>query len=668
MLRAYTNGKLEPVRVVSATPYAEMHADVITDGSDRLWIAWEEAGINWGKDEGYANPKHGIHLKEGGTGIYGNGWMGDGARRKPRLAVLDGTGLKQPRPQLQQALSGHLRGELFQNPRLGIDGQGKVWVFLRHQHAARGFYVGHLFDFYATSLNMQGSRLSWANPILLPASTGRQDTVLASAPGPGGRIVAAVAGDGRRLPIGLPIHSDIAALVIDGATFGRAEPELATFEPSPAGEFAVPHPKEEAEVARVRGHRIHVAGKTYKIMRGDLHLHTEISFDGGVDGSLWDCYRYALNGADLDFIGITDHNYGAWLDTGEPEDPDVDNEYQWWRSQKGADLFHVPGRFVPLYGYERSVSFPLGHRNIFHARRGVFSLGVPELNIAEHPELMEADAQMLWSYLRQTDGLGIPHTSATVMGTDWRLREDELMPITEIYQGDRSSYEEEGAPRAALADNPGRGSAGLPPFQKGLIRNALGVGYKMGFIASSDHFSSHISYANLLVPEGATSREDLQESMRRRRTYASTDNIVVDFRTETTLQGGELHATESPHFEVEVVGTASLLKVEIIKNNRIVYTRSPEANASNPQRMKFTFQDLKAFGGDFRDTSMSPTTQIKDWSQPETGIRARPDSGMSYYYVRVLQSFSSDEPSKEGEIAWSSPIFVHWAGDRAAPQ
>ena len=48
--------------------------------------------------------------------------------------------------------------------------------------------------------------------------------------------------------------------------------------------------------------------------------------------------------------------------------------------------------------------------------------------------------------------------------------------------------------------------ADVLPYVNGLIWNALGVGFKMGFIASSDHWSTHIAYANLIVPDRVTTR------------------------------------------------------------------------------------------------------------------------------------------------------------------
>ena len=46
------------------------------------------------------------------------------------------------------------------------------------------------------------------------------------------------------------------------------------------------HPREREQVARIRSYKIEQGGKTYRIYRGDLHRHTDISVDGMGDGSL----------------------------------------------------------------------------------------------------------------------------------------------------------------------------------------------------------------------------------------------------------------------------------------------------------------------------------------------------------------------------------------------
>ena len=93
----------------------------------------------------------------------------------------------------------------------------------------------------------------------------------------------------------------------------------------------------------IRAYRIKINGKEYRILRGDLHRHTELSNDGAGDGSLDDLYRYTLDAAAMDYAHVGDHQMGN------------DEEYNWWITQKSNDLYFMPQRFVPLYGYERSV-------------------------------------------------------------------------------------------------------------------------------------------------------------------------------------------------------------------------------------------------------------------------------------------------------------------------
>ena len=170
----------------------------------------------------------------------------------------------------------------------------------------------------------------------------------------------------------------------------------------------------------------------------------------------------------------------------------------------------------------------------------------------------------------------------------------------------------------------------------------------MGFLAASDHYSTHISYANLIVPAETTTREHLLDAFRWRRTYASTDNIVLDFSAGSANQGGEAAAAD-PEFRIRVEGTAPIRIVEIVKNNRVVFTREGGGAAV----LAFAYRDMQA-----SDHTVGPTAAIADWTRPETGIRPRPDGAADYYYVRVIQSYSEAEPEKDGEIAWSSPIWT----------
>jgi len=78
----------------------------------------------------------------------------------------------------------------------------------------------------------------------------------------------------------------------------------------------------------------------------------------GNDGSYLDFYRYMIDVASMDSARLRPPRRRA-LRVLVVAHPKVGR--------------HVlpPPRFVPLYGYERSVMFPNGHRNVFHAARGV---------------------------------------------------------------------------------------------------------------------------------------------------------------------------------------------------------------------------------------------------------------------------------------------------------
>ncbi|MEZ5392645.1 MAG: DUF3604 domain-containing protein [Bryobacterales bacterium] len=91
----------------------------------------------------------------------------------------------------------------------------------------------------------------------------------------------------------------------------------------------------------------------------------EISTDGSGDGSIEDYFRYMVDAASMDTGIVGDHNEGN------------NDEYSWWRTEKMIDVFLIPGRYTPMFGYERSPSYPNGHRNVVFAQRGVPPLPIP---------------------------------------------------------------------------------------------------------------------------------------------------------------------------------------------------------------------------------------------------------------------------------------------------
>jgi hypothetical protein len=99
-----------------------------------------------------------------------------------------------------------------------------------------------------------------------------------------------------------------------------------------------------------------------------------------------------------------------------------------------------------MFNYERSVTYPEGHRNVIFAQRGIRVL--PRLPISGVDQSVHApDTQMLYAYLKAFNGVTASHTSGTLMGTDWRDNDTLVEPAVEIYQGDRQNYEMPDAPR-----------------------------------------------------------------------------------------------------------------------------------------------------------------------------------------------------------------------------
>jgi hypothetical protein len=275
--------------------------------------------------------------------------------------------------------------------------------------------------------------------------------------------------------------------------------------------------------------------------------------------------------------------------------------------QKTTELYHVPRAFTPLFTYERSVEFPGGHRNVMFPYRGVRTLPrlVDQRGVRDDVAGKDEDAAMLYAYLHELGGVCAAHTTGTGAGTDWRSNDPAVEPFVEIFQGFRNSYEHTGAPRAP------QGALGK---HKGMIWNALALHYRLGFEASSDHISTHTSFAVAVAEDH--SRQAIFEAFKRRHCYAATDNILLEVRSGDHLMGDEFTADGPVTLQVRVHGTAPIERIDVIKDSVYVYSTEPHTAAAS-----FTWTDL-----------------------------AEPKAGLSWYYVRATQ--------EDGELAWGSPLWV----------
>ncbi len=586
---------------IAYSPRFEARPSICYDAKGRLWIAYEEGPENWGKDSGA--------LAHGGDPLYSD--------RSVRVVCLDSDGkLKRPVAELPTSHVGNPGAQIgadqvhrnekatrYAHPRIGLDGKGRLWLTYRQNFGSR--YTTQPGNYWLTfARRLDGDH--WTEPIEVHHSDGLLDSRPVVLPHASGGVLIVHNTDGRyTTPNDLQNRIYTSYLDLPGEP---VEPKLVPHDPGKKDAKA--GQKERDDVKRIRAYRIETSGKKYQLLRGDFHRHTEISWDGAADGSLEDMFRYAIDAAALDWVGNGDHDNGAG------------REYTWWLTQKFTDAYHVKDRFTPLFCYERSVSYPHGHRNCLFAQRGVRTL--PRLAQSDQAKRVAGihadDTKMLYRYLREFDGICAAHTSATGMGTDWRDHDRQVEPIVEIYQGDRMSYEMQEAPRAGFDPKSGKKPANIAGwYPKGYINNALAKGYRLGFESSSDHWSTHISYCVALAE--THDRAGILAALKQRHCYAATDNIIVDVRSGDHLMGDEFKTNKAPALKVHVIGTAEIQGIDLLRDGEIVEVLRPE----NP--------------GD---------SVVKvEWEDP------KPDAGVHYYYVRVRQ--------KDEQLAWSSPMWIDYA-------
>ena len=111
-------------------------------------------------------------------------------------------------------------------------------------------------------------------------------------------------------------------------------------------------------------------------------------------------------------------------------------------------------------------------------------------------------------------------------------------PIVEIFQGYHTSYEAPGAPRTG-DDKTDRVHGPYKP--DGFVSLALDKGYRFGFQSSSDHISTHISYAIALAEDHT--RAAILDAFKRRHCYAATDNILLDVRSGEHIMGDDFEVS-----------------------------------------------------------------------------------------------------------------------------
>ncbi len=550
------------VLVLADGPTFQGRADAVCDSRGRMWVLWEEGAEGWGK------PFRGVEHEW--TNIT-DGYGPVHRFRKLHVARLNKDGTRTPlaeplpMPSFEAAHQQERRrpgaeqlGVFYERGKLAVDASDRLWVVYRHYFATQAAMpeptLHHVEDGWAIYARcIEGKRWSPPHSFDIHQRDGMQRLAVV----PHRNALAAAWATGRTDRRNDPMPRGIATGILTHKPGKAATPRLAKAEPLGAYLPSAEPPQTLPEVE--------LRGKTYQLYYGDLHRHTDLSLCFPFfDGSIEDAYRYAIEVADLDFIGVTDHT----------RDIDHGNALSqlWWRSTKEARRHVLDGAFTTYFAFERS------HKDTDH---NVISLCDNMIRDFPPP---------LWDYWEIMDGdtFSIPHTH--FKGKVWERQDDAKRPLLEIYQGCRDYHSQKDA------------------------HDALGRGYHLGFIASSDHLSTSASYACVWAPEGT--REAIFRAMQARRTFGATSPIRMVFKTGNHWMGERITATKVPTFQVSIQGTGYIELLQVFHNGN-------------------ELQTLKTSGAKDWETEFTPKVTL---------------TGQDYFYLYLRQ--------KDGNQAWSSPIWV----------
>jgi hypothetical protein len=352
----------------------------------------------------------------------------------------------------------------------------------------------------------------------------------------------------------------------------------------------------------------------FHIVWGDLHGHTKLS-DG--KSSVDDYFIYARDVAKLDFVIVTDHDFGH-------EAPWRMPAADWTLIQQKADDYTVKDHFVCISGYEWT-SQPKYWTDWKNGTNGVVSerlfSGPPKFY--NHKNVYFPD-KLDYLFSAKDAAYNCPDLLAEAVGKAGGLIHNAHPAADE--EG-RDQFDYTSAHASVIANTEMwpdtilyEGKAFEMRCEQ-TVRAFLNRGGKTGFVAGTDtHEGKPAARTAVLVRE--LTRAAIFDALRRRRNYAVNNaRIGLDFRINNHLMGEAIEAKGKPRILVSVNGTAPIEEIIIVRDGAVIYSASPRK-----EKVKLTYVD-------------------------------RTFRGPSYYYVRVIQS--DTDPHGNPSHAWSSPIWVH---------
>jgi len=515
----------EPIIPIATSPAFEGRARVAVNSNDEVWVTWEEGAEHWGHKyvSAYYPQKVFVSLTDERGPLH--------RFRKNHLAKLDIQSgavfpAKQPlpMPSIEEALKRNPEieeqmpiGAYYERGEIAFDGMDRLWLVYRHWYShVLGIGPDHHYEegigVYARRLDANG----WSKLYRLAPDQGDGIQRLSIVPTERGIEAVWTAGRTDRRPLNRPQGLAYASIEVEGEPGGSiqvAEPSTSAQSGSPEKNPSPPS--------------MEFGGREFHLVYGDLHRHTDLSLCMvPADGSLDDVYRYAIDVAQLDFLGVTDHSRDIARG--------AHRSLLWWRSRKEVTRHRLSNTFFPYFAYERS------RQDTDH---NVISLKDDMLRPHEPP------LPTFWE-ICDKDTFTIPHQPFFNSGL-WEYNDNEMRPLLEIYQGCRDSTAE-------------------APAHEG-----LSLGYQFGFIASSDHISTNASFASVWTD--SVDRESIFRSLQARRTYGSTDKIQLAVQAGDHWMGEAFSTKQMPPIRIKAKGTDEISLVQVLVDGERVQSFQPNA-------------------------------------------------------------------------------------------
>ena len=330
---------------------------------------------------------------------------------------------------------------------------------------------------------------------------------------------------------------------------------------------------------------------------GDIHGQSQRSIGFGSDEEY---FAWARDAELLDFTAPANHYGGRERLT----------EEIWEETKELCNKYEDPGHFSTMVSYEWGGRN--GHRNVYYRDK------IGDILVGKKEEGAKCDTiQKLWGALgnQGLPALTIPHHPKFISRVDWSISNPEYQRVVEVCSCWGNS--EQHGPHS--------------------VQHAIKLGHRMGVIGGTDtHFSQpgHSCFGAFdrggltVVIAPKLERTNIWDALHDRRCYATTwARILVSFFINNSIMGSELHINGERKISGEVIGTADLKSVEIIRNNKVIHCINPKSDEA-----KVDFIDKE----NFSDICLKPEVFS---SEP-----------FIFYYLRVIQ--------KDEHWAMSSPIWI----------